>query len=40
MISVRRGPGPAGLPVEVVERKGLGHPVHLRVAISARAAGC
>jgi S-adenosylmethionine synthetase len=36
VISVRRGPGPADLPVEVVERKGLGHPDTLADALAER----
>ena len=36
MINVRHGPGPAGQPVEVVERKGLGHPDTLADALAER----
>ena len=36
MISVRHAPGPDGQPVEVVERKGLGHPDTLADALAER----
>jgi S-adenosylmethionine synthetase len=36
MISVRKAPGPADAPVEVVERKGLGHPDTLADALAER----
>jgi S-adenosylmethionine synthetase len=36
MINVRHGPGPAGQPVEIVERKGLGHPDTLADALAER----
>lgn len=36
MINVHHGPGPAGQPVEIVERKGLGHPDTLADALAER----
>jgi hypothetical protein len=36
MINVRHGPGPAGQPVEIVERQGLGHPDTLADALAER----
>ena len=36
MINVRHGPGPADRPVEIVERKGLGHPDTLADALAER----
>lgn len=36
MITVRQAPGPASAPVEVVERKGLGHPDTLADALAER----
>ena len=36
MINVRRGPGPADQPVEIIERKGLGHPDTLADALAER----
>lgn len=36
MINVRHGPDPAGQPVDIVERKGLGHPDTLADALAER----